>query len=80
MLLAIESPDGDFYYITDRSIIDSDGNADWYSYQPFGEIVDEVVSPNYTPYRRRFALEAISSTPALRGPSQSIRTVWTGMH
>ena len=33
---------------TDRSmnvigIIDASGNADWYSYQPFGEIVDEPV-------------------------------------
>ncbi len=55
-LLSISGPDGVFYYFVDAwynviGIIDSSGTADWYTYQPFGETVDEPASPKYNPYR-----------------------------
>ena len=62
--LAITSTDGVFYYLRDiqrnvLSIIGEDGNADWYSYDPYGHTISEPASPNYNPFRYKGAYQDI---------------------
>ncbi len=57
-------PDGVFYYLCDAQgnvigIIDEDGNADWYSYDPYGQTISEPAMPKYNPFRYKGAYQDI---------------------
>ncbi len=40
-------------------IIDENGNADWYSYDPYGQTISEPASPKYNPFRYKGAYQDI---------------------